>query len=115
MGIALEIIDIAESSVASRLKEGQVERIFLKIGKLSALVPESLEFCFEAAASKTSLAGAKLVIEEVPVIGRCEACNSQWTITQPVFICQKCKSGSIKVISGRELEIESIEIIEKED
>jgi Zn finger protein HypA/HybF involved in hydrogenase expression len=32
-----------------------------------------------------------------------------------VFTCQKCTSGSIELLSGRELDIDSIEIAEDEN
>ena len=82
----------------------------LKVGKLSAVVPDSLRFCFEIATQETPLSGAALHIEEIPVTAWCKDCNTEWTITGPIFTCQKCGSGSIEVISGRELDIESIEI-----
>jgi len=50
------------------------------------------------------------MIEEVPVVAICNECSAEWTITGPVFTCIKCGSGSIRVVSGRELDIVSIEI-----
>jgi len=44
---------------------------------------------------------------------RCPAreCRAERTaITGTVFTCRKCGSGSIEIISGQELDIESIEI-----
>jgi Zn finger protein HypA/HybF involved in hydrogenase expression len=49
-----------------------VERINLKVGKLAAVVPDSLKFCFEVAAKNTPLEGAILHIEEIPVTARCK-------------------------------------------
>ena len=59
------------------------------------------------------LAGAKLAIEEMPVVAKCKDCNAQWTIDEPVFICKTCQSGSLEILSGRELDIESIEVVEE--
>ncbi len=113
MGIAMEIIDIATASIPAGLKDVRVERINLKVGKLTAVVPESLRFCFQIAAKDTPLCHADLNIEEVPIVARCMDCNNEWTITQPVFKCRQCNSGSIEITSGRELDINSIEITEK--
>jgi len=82
---------------------------------LAAVVPESLRFCFDVVVKDTLLAGAQLVIEEVPVVARCKDCNAQWTIDAPVFICKTCQSGSLEILSGRELDIESIEVVEEEN
>jgi hydrogenase nickel incorporation protein HypA/HybF len=114
MGIAMQIIEIATESIPGDMKNSRVQRVNLKVGKLAAIVPDSLHFCFEIASQDTPLAGAELVIEEIPVVASCNDCNYQWTINDPVFVCQKCRGGSIQLISGRELDIESIELAEEE-
>ena len=114
MGIALQIIEIATASLPADLGGARVARVNLKIGKLAAVVPDSLRFCFDVAVKDTPLAGADLTIEEIPVVARCKDCNAQWTIDEPVFICKTCQSGSLEILSGRELDIESIEVVEEE-
>jgi len=115
MGIALQIVEITTASLPADLGEARVARVNLKIGKLAAVVPESLRFCFDVAVKDTPLAGANLAIEEIPVVARCKDCNAQWTIDEPVFICKTCESGSLEILSGRELDIESIEVVEEEN
>ena len=115
MGIAMQIVEIATASLPANLGEARVTAVNLKIGKLAAVVPESLRFCFDVVVKDTLLTGAKLVIEEVPVVARCKDCNAQWTIDEPVFICKTCQSGSLEILSGRELDIESIEVVEEEN
>jgi hydrogenase nickel incorporation protein HypA/HybF len=114
MGIALQIIEIATASIPPNLADVRIETVNLKIGKLAAVVPDSLRFCFDVAVKDTPLAGAKLVIEEVPVVASCKDCKARWTIEEPVFICKTCQSGSLEILSGRELDIESIEVVEEE-
>jgi hydrogenase nickel incorporation protein HypA/HybF len=114
MGIALQIVEIATASLPPDLGAARVAAVNLKIGKLAAVVPESLRFCFDVAVKDTPLAGARLVIEELAVVARCKDCNTQWTIDQPVFTCKTCQSGSLEILSGRELDIESIEVVEEE-
>ena len=113
MGIALQIIEIAAASIPKSDVPVQVETVNLKVGKLAAIVPESLRFCFEIAAKESPLSGAALHIEEVPIQARCKDCEAQWNIDKPVFKCQVCDSGSLDIISGRELNIESIEIADE--
>jgi hydrogenase nickel incorporation protein HypA/HybF len=114
MGIAQQIIDIAAASIPAEMAGARVERVNLKIGKLSAVVPESLRFCFEIASKDTPLAGAELFIEETPVVARCKDCGERWTIEEPIFTCQSCQSGSLEILSGRELDIVSIEVAEED-
>jgi len=115
MGIAMEIVKIAIASIPSDMENGRVEKIHLKVGKLSSVVPDSLRFCFKIISEDTPLDGAMLVIEEIPIVAICSDCNNRWTISEPVFKCKNCNSGSIKVVSGRELDIDSIEITEEEE
>ena len=112
MGIALEVIDIAEASIPQELPDARVTKVFLTVGRLAAVVPDSLRFCFDVASERTRLAGAQLVIEEVAVRARCKACGHRWSIDTPAFRCPACDSGDIDIASGRELDIRSIEIEE---
>ncbi|BBO76311.1 hydrogenase nickel incorporation protein HypA [Desulfosarcina widdelii] len=114
MGIAMEIVDIAKASIPQDMQGAKVQRVNLQVGKLSAIVSESLRFCFDLVTKDTPLEGAELSIEELPVVARCKDCNTQWTVTEAVFTCKKCQSGNIDILSGRELDITSIEI-EDED
>nr|WP_207683704.1 hydrogenase maturation nickel metallochaperone HypA [Desulfonema magnum] len=112
MGIAMQVAEIATASVPPEMKDVQVEKINLRVGKLAAVVPDSLRFCFDIVTKDTLLSDAELIIEEIQVVARCKACNTEWTITGPVFLCEKCNSGDVEILSGQELYIESIEIAE---
>jgi hydrogenase nickel incorporation protein HypA/HybF len=114
MGIAMQIIEIAVASIPSDLKNSQVKKVNIKVGKLSAVVPDSLHFCFQIAAQDTPLREAELNIEEIPLKIRCTDCDVEWIAHEPVFLCQKCSGTSVEMLSGRELDITSIEVVEKE-
>ena len=114
MGIAMEIVEIAKASIPEDMKGAKIQRVNLQVGKLSAIVADSLKFCFDLVIKDTPLEGAELAIEELPVVVRCKDCQVQWTVTEPVFTCQQCQGGNIEILSGRELDIKSIEI-EDED
>jgi hydrogenase nickel incorporation protein HypA/HybF len=110
MGIVLEVIKIATDSVPADAKGARIRRINLEVGRLSAVVPESLTFCFDVASKDTPVEGAELNIEVIPVTARCKDCGAAWVITEPAFSCRKCESAAIEILSGRELDIKSIEI-----
>jgi hydrogenase nickel incorporation protein HypA/HybF len=115
MGIALQVVEIAIDSIPADFKNAQVKAVNLKIGKLAAVAPESLQFCFQIAIQDTPLREARLNIEEIPLRMKCTDCNVEWTAHEPVFVCRKCNGGSIEMLSGRELDITSIEVSEKAD
>ena len=111
MGIAMQVVEIAVSSIPEELKgKKKVEKVNLKVGKLSSVIPESLKFCFDIVIKDTPLEGAELVMEEVPVVTRCRDCGVEFTLDKPAFQCQGCGGGAIDVVSGRELDITSLEI-----
>jgi hydrogenase nickel incorporation protein HypA/HybF len=112
MGIAMEIVQITKDSIPESLKGARVERINLRIGRLAAVVPDSLTFCFAVASQGTPVEGAVLNIEHLPVEAACRDCGNRWEIEETVFWCPVCRSGSVEVLSGRELDIVSIEIEE---
>jgi hydrogenase nickel incorporation protein HypA/HybF len=114
MGIALQIVDIAKSAIPRELAGTPVEAVNLRVGKLTAVVPQSLRFCFEIVSRDTPLAGAKLNIDEVPIIAKCRDCGKETTITEANFFCSHCESGKLEILSGRELTIASIEMADKE-
>ncbi len=114
MGIAMEIVDIAKASIPADMQGSRVRKVNLQVGKLSAIVPDSLRFCFDLVVKETPLEGAELAIEELPVVARCKDCDIEWKLTEAVFTCKNCEGGNIDILSGRELDITSIEI-EDED
>jgi hydrogenase nickel incorporation protein HypA/HybF len=112
MGIAMEVIEIVKASIPSDAIGARVARINVKIGMLSAVVPDSLRFCFQVATEGTDLQDTELVIDQIPVTAQCNGCRHRWTIEQPVFVCPACQGRGIELLSGRELDIDSIELVE---
>lgn len=113
MGLAQEIIRIAAAALPADGAHGPVERVNIRIGKLTAVVPDSLVFCFNIIAEESPFSGADLQIEAVPAVGRCRGCDFEWEIVTPAFACAQCRNGPVEIVSGRELEIVSIEILDK--
>lgn len=112
MGVAQQMINIALASIPEDVVNPRVEKLNLKIGRLAAVVEDSLRFCFEIIAKNSPLEGAELVIEDVAVKVHCLKCDNLWEVDGPVFSCPSCKDGTVEIISGRELEIISIELAE---
>ena len=114
MSIALEVIEIVKASLPPEPPRVRVERVNLQVGKLSAVVPQSLHFCYEIAVRDTPLAGSRLEIEEIPVLARCNGCGFDWVLERPAFKGPEGGGTDIEVLSGRELDVVSIEIEEQD-
>ena len=109
MSIAQSIVDIVEKEIANFGAE-QPKAVNIAVGKLAAVVPEQLAFCFSIITLETSLAGVTLNIREVPLSYTCFACGEEFTSGEMAIVCPKCDDTHIDLTSGRELTVESIEV-----
>lgn len=105
MAIAQGILDIIRENTSKR-----VISIRLRIGEMSGVVNEALEFSFRAASTGTIAEGASLLIERVHLAAKCSDCSGTFTVHHYCFECPACKGRNFRIISGRELQIEEIEV-----
>jgi hydrogenase nickel incorporation protein HypA/HybF len=84
--------------------------IRLRIGALSGVVPEALEFAFEALAAGTMAEQAKMVIENVPARFWCGDCAREFEAGELFSECPHCGKPSAELRAGREMEVASLEI-----
>lgn len=89
---------------------GQVEEIRVQLGPLSNVDPILVESAFQALAPESAAAGARLVVEEVPLTGRCAVCRSEFEIVRFQFQCPQCRSQDIDVTAGDGFVLESITV-----
>jgi len=112
LSIALSIIEGA-SQEASNRGGAQVHAVHLKLGALSGVVKDALLFSYGLACEGTFLEGSELVIEEVPVIVYCSACEDEKTLDSiQRFCCPTCGTLTSDIVSGKQLELVAIEITE---
>ena len=88
----------------------RVARVVVQIGRLTAVLPAAVHFCFELCAEDTLLAGAALVIEQPPGTARCRSCGAQVAIEDLLSLCS-CGSSDLAWLSGHELQIREMEMI----
>ena len=107
LSIAMSIVESVEENLPDQ--ETKVEKVFLKIGELSGVVKDALLFSFDIAAADSSLNGAAVEIESIPVVVRCSDCELDTELgSPPVFKCKECGRPVADIISGKELEIVSV-------
>ena len=110
MGIAEQLVQIAMDAIPKDMDDPKVKILNLRIGKLASVVEHSLTFCFEIITKDTPLENVRLVIESVSVKIHCKSCHKEWEADSPMFKCPDCKEGEVEMISGREIEITSMEL-----
>jgi hydrogenase nickel incorporation protein HypA/HybF len=108
LSLAQSILDIVEQEM-TRHGASRVNVIRLDVGEFTAVVPESLSFCFEVIAKGTPLEGVKLELNPVPLTGRCKGCGEEFKIQAFNFTCPRCEAKDIETIAGKELQIKEIE------
>jgi hydrogenase nickel incorporation protein HypA/HybF len=109
LSIAQTIIEVAEEK-ARDAGISRITAIKVRIGGLTTIVPESLDFCFGFAKEETLASGADLLIEEVKAEGRCNACRAVFPVADGFFlVCPACGSSDTQLLKGRELDLLSIE------
>jgi hydrogenase nickel incorporation protein HypA/HybF len=110
LSIALSILDLATEE-AQRHGNARVRKIHMKLGPLSGVVREALLSAYELARENTPLQEAQLVIEDVPVLVYCPACQtSRAVVSLQQFCCADCGTPAAEVVGGRDLEVVALEI-----
>lgn len=109
MSIAQSIVEIVEETLQNE-ENPKVSRVFVNIGELVAVVPESLDFCYTVITEGTPLANSKLIIEEIPVMVLCKGCGKEFRVEGFVFRCPYCQGSELKTLTGRELTVSEIEV-----
>jgi len=100
---------------AEKAKARKVVKVSLKIGGLTGVFPDSLSFCFDLCSKGTIAENADLIIEKVPIRGYCPHCNKVFLIEDNKYLCQNCGNLKIELITGRELQINHLEIEDETD
>ncbi len=109
LAIAGSIVETVLSEMKRR-KLSHITSVGLRIGAMSDIVPEALEFGFQALIAETSLADTRLEIERVPVRGHCHKCGVDFEVQKFVFVCPECGAVEVHVSQGTELDIAYLEI-----
>lgn len=95
----------AEKAGAERILE-----IRLKIGELSGVLPECIEYYFNLVCAGTIAEGAKITATKIPVGIECPDCGFNGDIDRKKIICPKCQGINFKVVRGREYFVDSLEV-----
>jgi len=112
LSIANSILNIVLDEIKNK-DLPEVKAIGLKIGSLSGILPDSLQFGFDAIKLDTPLHNTKLEIEEIQISGTCIDCSKLFKVNDLVFECPYCNSASIKMEEGQELDITYLEVDEE--
>lgn len=109
MSIAQNIVEIIEE-ITKEQNAQYVTRVVVEVGELVAVVPDSLQFCYQALTAGTALEQSQLIIREVPAQARCNECGRSFHSDSLFFVCPHCQSTRVEIVQGQELKIKELEV-----
>jgi hydrogenase nickel incorporation protein HypA/HybF len=106
----LSMCEAIAQTVADHAGGRSVRSVTVRIGVLRQVVPETLTFCWDMVTRTTALDGAALRVEHVPAVVVCASCGASTTLDAPVLACGSCGDRDVRLRSGDELLVASLEI-----
>lgn len=97
--------EYAEKNQAKR-----VTTLNLVIGDLSGVMDESVQFYWDMISENTVCEKALLKFDKKKAIMHCEDCSTDFEMGDELNPCPECGSMNLKIMSGREFLLDSIEI-----
>lgn len=110
LGLMTGVVE-AVSKSAREAGADKVLKVTLSVGEMTECIEDALMFSFEALTENDPLmGGAELVISMVKPRSRCLECGVEFEHDRFHMFCPECDSFATKLLAGRELQIDSIEV-----
>ena len=109
LSLTQSMIEIAEEH-ARREGATVITVVTMEIGALSGVMPEAIEFAFEACSKGTLADGATLEILRIPALGLCQECTTECAIESLLDSCPECGSYALDILQGQEMALTEMEI-----
>ena len=114
LSITQNILEIA-LRYGHQAEAKKITDLYLVIGQLSSVIDESVQFYWDMIAKDSIAEGARLHFKRIPALLECQECKNSYTLNgKQLAGCPYCESIKVKVVEGKEFQLESIEI-EKEE
>jgi hydrogenase nickel incorporation protein HypA/HybF len=113
LAITQSILSIAQKH-AIQAQASRVIDIYLVMGQLSSIVDDSVQYYWDMISQDTLCSGARLHFDRIPAKLICLNCGTNYNLEEGLTPCPQCNSTQVKVISGEEFWVDSIEIEKKE-
>jgi hydrogenase nickel incorporation protein HypA/HybF len=100
-----------EVEACARLENARyVTRVYLRVGSMSGIAPDALQFAWSTARDNTMAATAELVIDEIAATLDCPTCSSEQLATNGTLpLCAIC--GTVATVRrGRELHVYALDV-----
>jgi hydrogenase nickel incorporation protein HypA/HybF len=88
----------------------RITGINLVIGQLSSMIDDCVQFYWDIISENTLAQGATLHFRRIPAELTCRSCGLSYPMKGEDFTCPGCGSAAVRVTSGEEFFVESIEV-----
>jgi len=112
IAIASSILECV-SAEAQKHPGAQLISVCVRVGELSNVDKDALDFAFEALTRGTDREHLKLIVEWCSRRQKCTSCSAEFDVQDFDLACPKCRSGQTTCVSGTELDIAYIELEEE--
>ena len=109
VGIMQSVLEIAEGQ-ARKSGATRILEVRMRVGRMTGVVPESLDHAFAVLREGTLAEGAALVVEYVPGACWCATCRREFEAEGMLGECPACGTPSFEIRRGRELDVLSLEV-----
>ena len=109
------IADNIVKSVISELEslestpDTTLQKVHIGVGEMRQVVPDTLKFAYNQLTEGTAAENSELIIHDNPLRALCSDCKWEGRLEEKIFICPACNSRNLEIISGKELQLESME------
>lgn len=110
LAVTTQIVDQVTDRLRVAAPPGaRVAALHLEIGRLSGVMVDPVRFCFDAVAAGTTLAGARLDVDEEPGHATCHGCGREFDVPDLLAVCA-CGCDDLTITGGRRLRVVDVEL-----
>ena len=109
LAITEQILNLALRH-AGEANARQVTDLHLEIGALSTIIDDSVQFYWDIISQGSLCQGAALHFHRTPARLHCQDCDQVYTLEHELTACPHCDGIHVKIISGQEFQLTSIDI-----
>ncbi len=107
MALVSSLLDQVEQ-LMTRHEAQHVSSIRVSIGEFSGVDYELFQSAYEIFVDGSRARGARLKLELVPLVARCNSCGHEFTVSRYRFQCPTCEHSDVRVLRGEELVLEQV-------
>lgn len=108
LSVATAILESIERKLGGRMELGKIQ---LTLGPLSCINPDALRFCLQTMAESEGFGQPELDVREVEARIVCRDCGREYSASEFYVPCPHCGSLSKTILSGRECNVDFVELI----